>query len=97
MARPGRTHMATLVLALIAAVGGSLGCAREPDRLWQKMGNYTMEDYKRFGPDKAACTRKGKLDVACMRSRGWIEVSGKRPAPKEAEEPAGRPTTGSGY
>ena len=54
------------------------GCASEPTRDWMKVSEkYTVEDFRR---DYAACSRSGKLDDACMRDRGWVDVA--RPADK---------------
>lgn len=79
-------------LALAVAFGGAIGCARGPDRLWYKPGQpYTMAEFER---DTTACTRKGKLDFDCMRTRGWTDVSATRPAlkaPEEREQPPGLP------
>lgn len=68
----------TAILAALLLLG-SWGCAREPERLWYKIGQrYTMEEFQR---DKAECTREKKLDFDCMRARGWVDVSPERPAP----------------
>jgi len=58
---------------------GFWGCSSEPKRQWQKFGQpYTEAEFQR---DKAECTRQKKLDVDCMRARGWVDVSPDRPAP----------------
>ena len=60
--------------ALLAA-----GCA-EPDREWLKLNQtYTATEFRQ---DIAACTRGGKLDEDCMKSRGWVSLS-----PAKAEKP----------
>jgi hypothetical protein len=33
---------------------------------------YTTEEFQR---DHAACSKRGKLDEPCMRSRGWVAVN----------------------
>ena len=49
------------------------GCSSGDDRQWMKLDQkYTTEEFRR---DHAACTRDGKLDDACMRSRGWVAVN----------------------
>jgi hypothetical protein len=66
-----------MIAALLAA-----GCASD-DRQWLKLNEkYTTEDFQR---DHAACSKSGKLDDACMRSRGWVAVSpgGKAETPKD--------------
>jgi hypothetical protein len=70
-------QFAILVAALTAA-----GCASD-DRQWMKLSEkYTTEDFRR---DHAACSKGGKLDDACMRSRGWVAVNpmGKAETPKD--------------
>jgi hypothetical protein len=58
----------TAVLALMLA-----GCGTSDDRQWLKVDQkYTTEEFRR---DHAACTRDGKLDEPCMRSRGWVAVN----------------------
>ena len=55
------------------AVAGLLSaCASADNREWMKVNErYTVEDFRR---DHAACSKGGKLDDACMRSRGWVDV-----------------------
>jgi hypothetical protein len=63
--------------ALLAA-----GCATD-ERQWLKLNEkYTTEEFRR---DHEACSKSGKLDDACMRSRGWVVVnpSGKGETPKD--------------
>ncbi len=74
----------------VALLGVLLGigfwrCTAEPERQWQKFGQpYTETEFQR---DKAECTREGKLDVGCMRARGWVAVSPDRPASSSPEPP----------
>lgn len=73
--------------AVILLIGAS-GCAREPERQWYKIGKpYTTAEFKR---DVAECTKGGKLDVDCMRTRGWVDVSPDRPEPTEPPKTPGR-------
>ena len=59
----------TFAAALVLMIAG---CASD-DRQWMKLDQkYTTEEFRR---DHAACTRDGKLDDACMRSRGWVAVN----------------------
>jgi hypothetical protein len=70
----------TACIAVVVALAAALtGCA-EPDRQWMKVGErYTTAEFQR---DHAACSKGGKLDDACMRSRGWVDVS-----PSKADKP----------
>ena len=55
-----------------AAAGLLAGCASSDDREWMKVNErYTVADFRR---DHTACSKDGKLDDACMRSRGWVDV-----------------------
>ena len=81
------------ILALLAVVATVGGCVTD-EREWMKLNErYTVEEFRR---DREACTTKGKLDDACMRSRGWVAVNphGK---PETAKDPHARdlqvPTT----
>jgi hypothetical protein len=65
-------------LALLA----SAGCASD-ERQWLKLDTrYTTEEFQR---DHAACSRRGKLDEACMRSKGWIAVNPSGSKPEERD------------
>jgi hypothetical protein len=69
-----------LRVALVALVALA-GCVSAPEREWMKINErYTVADFRR---DHAECSHKGKLDEACMRSRGWVDV--KRPAEKSPD------------
>ncbi|MBI2217823.1 MAG: hypothetical protein HYU51_11040 [Candidatus Rokubacteria bacterium] len=76
-------------LVTLGAVLAIASCASEPEREWMKVNErYTVEQFRR---DHAECSRKGKLDEACMHARGWVDV--KRPAEKPSplpERPPGR-------
>lgn len=75
------------IVTALGLVVLAAGCASEPTRDWMKVNErYTVEDFRR---DHAACTRSGKLDEACMRSRGWIDVA--RPAEKPPDLSEQRP------
>jgi hypothetical protein len=66
------------LIALLAAAG----CAVD-ERQWLKLNEkYTTAEFQR---DHATCSKSGKLDDACMRSRGWVAVnpSGKTETPKD--------------
>ncbi|MBI1736861.1 MAG: hypothetical protein HYR51_16965 [Candidatus Rokubacteria bacterium] len=59
-------------LIALAAAGLLAACASSDDREWMKVNErYSVEDFRR---DHAACSKSGKLDDACMRSRGWVDV-----------------------
>lgn len=79
-------------LCVLAALGVLAGCASSDERQWLKLnGKYTKEEFQR---DHKECTKSGKLDDACMRSRGWVAVNplGKPETPqvREVRPPAGR-------
>ena len=58
------------ILTAAALLAG--GCATD-ERQWLKLNEkYTTEDFRR---DHSACSKSGKLDDACMRSRGWVAVN----------------------
>jgi hypothetical protein len=60
--------------ALLAA-----GCS-DAEREWLKLNQpYTAAEFRQ---DIAACTRAGKLDEDCMKSRGWVSLS-----PAKVEKP----------
>ena len=69
---------------LLALVVSATGCATNETQ-WYKPGeNYTVAEFQR---DHAACTKKGELDTACMKQRGWVSLSGDvPPKPKTLEE-----------
>lgn len=75
-------------VALLAAAG----CASD-GREWLKPNEkYTTEEFRR---DHAACSKSGKLDDTCMRSRGWVAVNPGRvetrdPRAQELGPPSGR-------
>lgn len=72
------------VLLIAAGCGGLF--FSEPERQWYKpSGRYTTEEFKL---DKAACTRSGKLDVDCMKARGWVSLSADTP-PSVSPQPSG--------
>jgi hypothetical protein len=63
-----------LGVVLATAMAGLAGCA-ESSREWMKVNDrYTVEEFRR---DHAECSKGGRLDDACMRSRGWVDVSPK--------------------
>jgi hypothetical protein len=78
-----------LVAALTAA-----GCSSD-ERQWMKLSEkYTTEEFRR---DHAACSKGGKLDDTCMRSRGWVAVNpmGKAETAKDPlNRDVGTPSTG---
>ena len=72
----------------VAAVGFLAACTSSDDREWMKVNErYSVDEFRR---DHAACSKSGKLDDACMRSRGWVDVrSGgtDKPAPDQRRRP----------
>jgi hypothetical protein len=68
-----------MVLALAAA-----GCGYD-ERQWLKVDQkYTTDEFRR---DHAACTKSGKLDDNCMRSRGWVAVNPSVKAEGQVRDP----------
>jgi hypothetical protein len=62
----------------------TLAACAGPEREWMKVSEkYTVADFRR---DHAACSRGARLDEACMRARGWVDVNpGKVEKPPEPE------------
>jgi hypothetical protein len=61
------------------------GCGSQSGREWMKVNErYTVEEFRR---DHAECSRSGKLDEACMRSRGWVDVARPAEKPSDLAEP----------
>jgi len=70
------------LLALLVVVPALGGCVTD-EREWMKLNErYTVDEFRR---DREACSKTGKLDDACMRSRGWVAVN-----------PGGKPEGSSG-
>ena len=68
--------------ALLLALPLLGGCVTD-EREWMKLNErYTVDEFRR---DREACSKSGKLDDACMRSRGWVAVNpgGKTEANKD--------------
>jgi len=64
------------------------GCGATDDREWMKVGtHYTKTDFQR---DHRECSRKGDLDEACMRQRGWVAVNPSKSEPPKPTDPLGR-------
>lgn len=79
-----------------AALLAAAGCASD-ERQWLKLNEkYTTEEFRR---DHAACSRGGKLDDTCMRSRGWVAVnpSGKAEVKDPRAQELGPPSQRSRY
>lgn len=84
-----RTRIALVALTAAAAVAG---CAQ--DKQWMKVGQpYTTEEFRR---DYADCSKGGKLDETCLRSRGWVSVTPGKTETKEPENLRRTPGGGSG-
>ena len=61
------------VLLGIGLAATLAGCGGGDTREWMKVDQkYTTEEFRR---DYAECTKGGKLDDACMTSRGWVAVT----------------------
>ena len=73
------------VLLLVIVLLPLSGCSLTPEKQWYKPdSSYTVADFQR---DRAACTKDRVLDEECLKSRGWISLSG------DDEKPAPRPQT----
>jgi hypothetical protein len=92
--------MRWLALSISVALALALAaCSAYDERQWLKVDQkYTTEEFRR---DHAACLKSGKLDDACMRSRGWVAVN---PTTTKAEQvrdpntsPLGAPAKGGRY
>jgi hypothetical protein len=77
-----------VLLLLLAASVPVVGCTRD-DREWMKVGrSYTQNELRR---DYQECSRKGDVDDACMRQRGWVPVNPtKEEAPPREMDPLQR-------
>ena len=65
-----QTRHALAVLALVPAL---TACGQTDDRQWMKINErYTTEQFRR---DYTECSAKAELDDACMKNRGWVEVT----------------------
>jgi hypothetical protein len=71
---------ASTLLGVALAVAA---CSAETERQWMKVNEkYTTAEFRR---DHAACSKSGKLDDACMRDRGWVDVTSPKPKTPEPE------------
>jgi hypothetical protein len=78
-------------VALLAIATALAACTSlELPKQWYKPGvNYSVDEFKR---DNAACTKDRVLDEDCMRSRGWVSLSGDEDkGPTRPLTPAGKP------
>ncbi len=63
-----KTTITAIVLGAVVS-----GCGGAPERQWMKINaQYSTAEFRR---DHAACSRGGRLDAECMRSRGWVDVN----------------------
>jgi len=83
------------LLALLVVLPALGGCVTD-EREWMKLNErYTTEEFRR---DREACSKSGKLDDVCMRSRGWVAVNPgtKAEAPKDPHARDLAPPSGRG-
>jgi hypothetical protein len=90
--------MRRLVFSIPVVLILAAGCSYD-ERQWLKVDQkYTTDEFRR---DHAACTKDGKLDDNCMRSRGWVAINpmGKpEGTPKDPNaSPLGAPVKGGKY
>jgi hypothetical protein len=65
--------MRRLIFSIPVILTLAAGCGGYDERQWLKVDQkYTTDEFRR---DHAACTKDGKLDDNCMRSRGWVAVN----------------------
>ena len=74
----------TVLLTALSALAIA-GCSAHDDREWMKVGtHYTKAEFQR---DHKECSRKGDLDEACMRQRGWVAVNPSKSEPQKPTDP----------
>ncbi len=67
-----------MLLALVSVAVAA--CESVPEKQWYKPGvSYTLADFRN---DEKACTRERRLDEECMKTRGWVPLSGDVEPPK---------------
>ena len=76
-------------LLIVIAVLALAGCGAADSREWMKVdGSYTKAEFQR---DYRDCSRKGDLDDACMKQKGWVAVNPtKSERPKDVDPLPGR-------
>ena len=87
--------MMRVTLLVLSVAGFGAACAAHDNRQWMKVSEpYTVEEFRR---DYADCSKSGKLDDTCLRSRGWVDVSGSKEKIQEPERrlSPGRPIPSS--
>jgi hypothetical protein len=77
-----------IALLLVLSTLSLTGCGAHDDREWMKVDRrYTKEELQR---DYKDCSRKGDLDDACMRQRGWIPMTPTKEEAPKAMDPLQR-------
>ena len=83
-------RLTSVVIGLTLAAGLA-ACGGLDERQWMKVDQkYTTEEFQR---DYRDCSKSGKLDDECMKSRGWVTVTPPKAEPKAPDplsQPAGR-------
>lgn len=88
--RYNAAHMPRKHLLILPGVAVLLAACASDERDWMKVsGKYTTAEFRR---DLAECSKGGKLDDACMRGRGWVDLK----RPKSEEKPPDPRSTPSG-
>jgi hypothetical protein len=83
-----------IVLLLGLGALSLAGCSAHDEREWMKVDRrYSNEDLQR---DYRDCSRRGDLDDACMRQRGWIPMSPTKEEPPRSLDPLQRQPSGRG-
>ncbi len=79
-------HWRTVLIPVGVALGVA-ACSSGATQEWMKINQeYTVAEFRR---DYEACSKRGKLDDACMQAKGWVPVSPSKPEkPPEPYSPA---------
>ena len=78
-----------IAFLIVLSALGLAGCGAHDPREWMKVDRgYTKEEFQR---DYRECSRKGDLDDACMKQKGWVAVNpAKSEKPKDVDPLPGR-------
>jgi len=76
--------LARIAFLIVLSSLGLVACGSLDSREWMRTEQrYTKEEFQR---DHKECSRKGDLDEACMRERGWVPVNPtKQESPKSLD------------
>jgi hypothetical protein len=87
--------MVSRPLLLVLGLGVVLAGCGSAEREWLKPDQpYTAAEFRR---DMSACSADGKVDEACLKSRGWISVSPPKADKTTPSAPTRTPAPGGRY